>query len=140
MENLAILLWAFIGLMVLAGVYKRRENLAHNLRHLVIAVAVGALAWIVTQQVQVIRNAAPILAGMAVLLVYATRPRRRRYVRASVKRRKIAEWELETGKKFNSRTHELDHMVPFSQGGSHTADNLQVMEKKRNRSKGTRSA
>ena len=139
MENLAILLWAFIGLTVLAGIYKRRENLGHNLRHLVIAVAVGAFAWVVAQQVEAIQNAAPILAGMAMLLAYATRPRRSRHIRASVKRRTIAEWESRTGKKFNSRTHELDHIVPFSKGGSSTADNLEVVKKKRNRSKGARS-
>ena len=139
MENLTILLWAFIGLAILAGIYKRRENAAHNVRHLVVAGAVGALTWFVAQQVEAIRDVALLISAMAALLVYATRPRRGRYIRASVKRQKIAEWQLRTGKKFNPRTHELDHIVPFSQGGSHTADNLEVVEKKRNRSKGARS-
>ena len=113
--------------------------MAHNLRHLVAAGAVGALTLFVAEQVEAIRNVAPLISVMAALLVYATRPRRGRYTRASVKRQKIAEWQLRTGKKFNPRTHELDHIVPFSQGGSHTADNLEVVEKKRNRSKGARS-
>jgi hypothetical protein len=44
-----------------------------------------------------------------------------------------------TGKKFNPRKHELDHEIAFSKGGSHTAENPRVLEKKRNRSNGAES-
>lgn len=79
------------------------------------------------------------MAIVAALIVDRWMPGRSRYIPASVRRRKIAEHELRTGKKFNPRKHELDHEVAFSKGGSHTEDNLRVVEKSKNRSKGAKS-
>lgn len=81
-----------------------------------------------------------LLGGVvAALIVNQMTPSRSRYVPASVKRKKIREYELETGKKYNPRKHELDHIIPFSKGGSHTEDNLRLVEKRKNRSKGAKS-
>jgi len=81
-----------------------------------------------------------LLAGvLSGFLVNQMTPSRSRHIPAIVRRRKIAEYELRSGKKFNPRKHELDHEVPFSRGGSHTEDNLVVTEKQRNRSKGNNS-
>ncbi|MGH7485578.1 MAG: HNH endonuclease domain-containing protein [bacterium] len=66
-------------------------------------------------------------------------PRRRsRYIRATEKRKAIARYEL-TGKKYNPKKHDLDHDIPFSKGGSSTADNLRVRDRRVNRQKGNRS-
>lgn len=59
-------------------------------------------------------------------------------MRADVRRRVVAKWVASTGKKYDSRTHEIDHIVPYSKGGGETEDNLRVIEKKKNRSKGAR--
>jgi CRISPR/Cas system Type II protein with McrA/HNH and RuvC-like nuclease domain len=64
---------------------------------------------------------------------------RSRYTPARNKRIAKAKFELETGEKFNPRKHEYDHEVPFSRGGSHTTDNIRVVDKKLNRSKGNRT-
>jgi predicted membrane channel-forming protein YqfA (hemolysin III family) len=40
--------------------------------------------------------------------------------------------------RFDGSKHHVDHVVPFSKGGSHTKDNLRVIEKKRNLQKGAR--
>ena len=81
-----------------------------------------------------------LLGGIVVALIVMQRmPGRSRHIPQSVRRKKIAEFELRTGKKFNPRKHELDHEVPFSRGGSHSEDNLRVTEKAKNRSKGSKS-
>ena len=81
-----------------------------------------------------------LLTGLlAATLVMLRIPSRKRYVPASERRRAIARHELKTGRKYNSRRDEIDHEVPFSRGGSHTADNLRVVDKRVNRSKGNQS-
>ena len=42
------------------------------------------------------------------------------------------------GEKFDPKKHHVDHVWPFSRGGSHTADNLRVIEKKKNLRKGAK--
>ena len=42
------------------------------------------------------------------------------------------------GEKFDPEKHHVDHVWPFSRGGSHTVDNLRVIEKKRNLRKGAK--
>lgn len=65
-------------------------------------------------------------------------PKRSRYIPAAVRREVKNQFELESGRKYNPQHHELDHIVPFSRGGSHTVDNLRVIKKKANRRKGKR--
>lgn len=111
--------------------FKAREIIAMESAYLIgVAVSAGLGA----------RNFEPILWGLLLgLVVYIRLPRRSRHVPAAVRRRAVARYEMETGKKFNSRTHEVDHVVPFRRGGSHTFDNLRVIEKSKNRSKGAKS-
>jgi hypothetical protein len=52
-------------------------------------------------------------------------------------RRAVIERDLK-GEKFDSAKHHIDHVWPFSRGGSHTTDNLRVIEKKRNLRKGAK--
>jgi len=72
-----------------------------------------------------------------VLVVAVSKPRGRR-ITAKDRRRAIARYELETGKKYNSRKHDLDHEIPFSRGGNNTAENLRVQTRGKNRSRGAR--
>jgi 5-methylcytosine-specific restriction endonuclease McrA len=65
-------------------------------------------------------------------------PARSRYIPVRTKREVIAEFEANTGEKYNRRKHELDHRWPYSRGGSNTADNLRVVSRARNRRKGAK--
>jgi HNH endonuclease len=125
--------------LLLLAVRRRRESILHWLRR---AIAVEATYFGVAILLsRVGRTGLESLLGglVAGFLVNQMMPGRSRYIPASVRRRKIAEHELRTGKKFNPRKYELDHEVPFSRGGSHTTDNLRVVEKRRNRSKGAKA-
>jgi hypothetical protein len=62
--------------------------------------------------------------------------RRSRYVSKKVKRA-VIERDLK-GEKYDSSKHHIDHVWPFSRGGSHTPDNLRVIAKKKNLQKGAK--
>jgi hypothetical protein len=130
---------AVAALPLLLSVFRRREHYAYRLKLtlrmeaayiivVLIAVAAGR------QQLE------PILWGLlAGFVVYMRTKPRSRYISASVKRKRRAEYELRTGKKFNPRKAEYDHEVPHSRGGGNTEDNIRVVEKRKNRSKGAKS-
>jgi hypothetical protein len=139
MDQIPPVVWIVVALVVLNHVIPRREGYVYWLQRLGIAGLAGFFAYAFAQSVPSLQQASPIIAGVAGLLAYVSRPKRSRYIPASVKRRKIADYELRTGKKYNPRKHDLDHDVPFSQGGSSTFDNLTVRDKRANRSKGARS-
>ncbi len=52
-------------------------------------------------------------------------------------RRAVIEKDL-NGEKYDSKKHHIDHVWPFSKGGSNTRDNLRVIEKKINLQKGAK--
>jgi len=62
--------------------------------------------------------------------------KRSRYVSKATKRAVIAR-DLK-GEKFDPKRHHVDHVWPFSRGGSHTTDNLRVIEKEKNLQKGAK--
>jgi hypothetical protein len=134
-----ILIGILVALPVMLGIRRRREAIRYALRKAIILEAVYfGVVYLM------LRNGQPPLttalaAIVAVFVVNSLIKPRSRYIPASVRRKAKAEFELRTGKKFNSRKHEYDHEVPFSRGGSHTTDNLSVMERKKNRSKGAAS-
>jgi hypothetical protein len=131
-----------IGVLILVfglGFWRRRQNFFYNLRQMILAAIAGGILYWVFSQVPQLQGAASITAGIVALLLYLKRPSRKRGMRAETKRRVVAKWMASTGQKYNPRTHEIDHIVPFAKGGSDTADNLQVVEKKKNRSKGAKS-
>ena len=62
--------------------------------------------------------------------------KRSRYIPKSTRRAVIAR-DLK-GEKFDPQKHHVDHRWPFAKGGSHTIDNLRVIEKKKNLQKGAK--
>ncbi len=62
--------------------------------------------------------------------------KRSRYISQKTKRAVIAR-DLK-GEKYDSSKHHIDHVWPFARGGSHTEDNLRVIEKKKNLQKGAK--
>ena len=136
-----VALGVLLALMLIFGLsfWRRRQNFLYNLSHLVQAiVAAGVVYWIFLSVPQ-LQPAAAVVSGIVGVLMYFRRPSRKRRTRTEVRRRVIAKWVASTGKKFNPRTHEIDHIVPFAKGGGETEDNLRVIERKRNRSKGAKS-
>jgi hypothetical protein len=79
-----------------------------------------------------------IIAGFAALIFFSRgRSRKRsRHIPKSVRRAVIAR-DLK-GEAFDPAKHHIDHVWPFSKGGSHTSDNLRVIEKKKNLKKGAK--
>jgi len=70
------------------------------------------------------------------LLVRWQNKKRSRYIRKAT-RRAVIERDLK-GEKFDPQKHHVDHVWPFARGGSHTSDNLRVIEKKKNLQKGAK--
>jgi hypothetical protein len=125
--------------LILVSIRRRREGILHRLRRVIIVEATYiGVVYVLSQLGRT--GLESLLGGIAAaLIVNQMMPGRSRHIPASVRRRKVAEYELQTGKKFNPRKHELDHEIAFSKGGSHTDDNLRVVEKRKNRSKGAKS-
>lgn len=124
----------------LSAIYARRQNLSHNMRQFVRAGGAALIAFAVSEMISELKNYALFIGAAVLILMYRSRPRRRRGMTAETKRRVIAKWQYETGKKYNAQKYEIDHIVPFSDGGSDSEDNLRVIERRRNRSKGAQPA
>jgi 5-methylcytosine-specific restriction endonuclease McrA len=78
------------------------------------------------------------MAGFVALMFFGQRQSRKRsrYVSKSTRRAVIAR-DLK-GERYDPTKHHVDHVWPFARGGSHTADNLRVIEKKKNLQKGAK--
>lgn len=79
-----------------------------------------------------------VIAGFVALVFFGRLQgkKRSRYIPKAT-RRAVIERDLK-GEKFDPEKHHVDHVWPFSRGGSHTTDNLRVIEKKRNLRKGAK--
>lgn len=134
------LLLLFPLLLVLAlGVRRRRESIRYTLRIVILAEGVFLLVTWGLAQLGWSGFQAVVAGFLAGVTVAALQRGRAQYVPRSERRKAIARFEYKTGRKYNPRVHDLDHVVPFSKGGSNTADNLRVSERGRNRAKGARS-
>jgi hypothetical protein len=137
-----LVLYGCVGIFVLMlflSLYRRREALGGKLR----AVFLGFAGFFLTVTILKQYTADGIkilLAGLLaeVLIINYFRPRRSRYVARSEKRKAIARFER-SGKRYDPKKHHIDHVVPYSRGGSSKADNLRVLEKERNLAKSDRS-
>jgi len=79
-----------------------------------------------------------IIAGFVALIFFGRWQgrKRSRYIPKATRRAVIGR-DLK-GEKFDPEKHHVDHVWPFSKGGSHTTDNLRVIEKKQNLRKGAK--
>ena len=134
-----ILLLLPLAFVLAPGIWRRRESIRFRLRVVIVGEATYLL---VTLGLAKAGWSAPqaLVCGLLTGLVVAMLQRgRNRYVPRSERRKAIARFESKTGRRYNPRIHDLDHVVPFSRGGSNTADNLRVIERSTNRAKGARS-
>ena len=134
-----ILLLAPILFVLALGVRRRRESIRFRFRLLLIGEACYLLVTFAVIQIGYSKIEAIVVGLLVAAVVIARQPSRSRHIPKTERRKAIARFELATGKKYNPRVHELDHNVPFSKGGSSTADNLTVVDRKSNRAKGARS-
>ncbi len=74
--------------------------------------------------------------AMTAAFILIPRPRRDRRIPEEIRRAVIAR-DLR-GQRFNSKLHEIDHIVPFSRGGDHSIKNLRVISRSKNRSRGAK--
>jgi len=131
-------LYIFAGIVAFAFLFRRREAIAHAIRGTLIASACAVAAFLLLWKGGLTPLAAYISALVVGVLIRRAEPRRSRHVSASAKRQAIAKFEKETGKTFNKRIHEFDHVLAHSRGGGNADDNIQVLTKKKNRSKGAK--
>jgi hypothetical protein len=138
--NAAIAVLAIAALiLVFQSLWARRQGIAYRL-WLTVKSEIAYLGVTFIAVALGVRGPTPILLGIiAALIVHLRYPARKRYVPTSIRRQTVRKYERKSGQKFNRRKQELDHVVPFSRGGSHTTDNLRVIEKRANRAKGDAS-
>ena len=133
-----VILAAGVLFYVVLPLWASRDGIAWGIRRGTVAV-VGA---VVVHQVAIAKGTQPGTAVLVALLCgWAAAqlvPARSRNIPIHVKRKVIGEYESRTGKKYKAREVEVDHVWPFARGGSHTADNLRVIPKAKNRKKGAR--
>jgi hypothetical protein len=122
----------------LRGLRLAREGARLFLENLCIAILVLILGQALLVAMSVRPNNAVFVAGLAAVLVFLSKNsgRRSRHISKSVRNAVIAR-DLK-GKPYDSSKHHIDHVWPFSKGGSSTADNLRVVEKKKNLKKGAK--
>ena len=134
-DVLKVLLAAVVLFYVILPSWAAREGIAWSIKRGTIAVIASVLVY----QIAVSRGTQPIGAVFAALICGAAAaqlvPARSRHIPTHVKRKVIGEYEARTGKKYKPREVEVDHIMPFVRGGSHTEDNLRVIPKAKNRQK-----
>ena len=132
-----------IGLLVclywLRALRLAREGARLFLRNLAVAVLAFIGFQFILAGTKVPHDNAVVLSGFGALIVFGIRKqrfRRSRYIPKAVKRAVITR-DLKDAE-YDPATHHIDHVWPFSRGGSHTTDNLRVIEKKKNLKKGAK--
>ena len=126
------------GFIVFGFFWRRREAFAYWVRRVVIALFCAILTFLLLWKGGLPPLGAYIAALVVGILVRRAEPRRSRHVSTRAKRQAIARFEKETGETFNRRIHEFDHVLAHSCGGGNAEDNIQVLPRKKNRSKGAR--
>jgi hypothetical protein len=124
---------------VLLGIRLRRESIRYTLGRFAGLAFAGWLVISISQQKGWPQENSVVAGVVAAVVVDQFIPKRSRHIRKQERRRAIARFEVETRERYNPKLHDLDHTVPFSKGGSSTADNLRVTTRRKNRSKGAKS-
>lgn len=115
-----------------------RRFLRHILKAIILFCSVMVVFSAVRPQTPLLPSQELVIAGFIAMIFFGRlqSQRRSRYVPKSV-RKAVIERDLK-GEPFDARKHHVDHVWPFSRGGSHTTDNLRVIEKKKNLKKGAK--
>jgi hypothetical protein len=129
---------ALVCLYWLRALRLAREGARRFLGNVVLAVLLFIVSRAVLTGMKVSDQGALLLSLFVALAVFSrkARVRRSRHISKSVKRAVIAR-DLK-GEEYDSAKHHIDHVWPFSKGGSNTTDNLRVIEKERNLKKGAK--
>ena len=120
---------------IVLPIFAARQGIIHAIWNGTIGILIFAVARLILVQRGFENPQSAVIAGFVgwfgIAIFGAKRSRR---IPSSVRRFVIAR-DLK-GKKFDGRKHHLDHRMPFARGGSHTADNLRVVDRRRNLKKG----
>jgi hypothetical protein len=113
-----------------------REGARLLLRNLAKAVIVFCISTVILTTIRMRTNLEPsqeqVIAALVALVFFGqwNSRKRSRYIPKSVKRAVIARDMKD--EEYDPAKHHIDHVWPFAKGGSHTTDNLRVIEKKKN--------
>lgn len=133
---------ALLCLYWLRALRLAREGVRLFLRNLLKAVAAFcfsmALLAAIRARTHLLPSQEQVIAGFVALILFGKwqSRKRSRYISKSVKRAVIAR-DLK-GEEYDPAKHHIDHVWPFSKGGSNTSDNLRVITKDKNLKKGAR--
>jgi hypothetical protein len=133
---------ALVCLYWLRALRLAREGARLFLRNLLKAVVVFcflmALLTANRSQTHLVPSQEQLAAGFVALICFGQfqSRKRSRYIPKST-RRAVIERDLK-GEEYDPEKHHVDHVWPFSRGGSHTTDNLRVIEKRKNLRKGAK--
>src|SRR5260221_9303358 len=136
LDLLIFIVGAGICLYWLRALRLAREGARLFLRNLVKAVMVFCLLMAALsatrQQTQLVSSQEQLIAGFVAIVFFGQSQNRKRsrYISKSTRRAVIAR-DLK-GEEYDSQKHHIDHVWPFARGGSHTADNLRVIAKRKN--------
>jgi hypothetical protein len=142
LDWIILLVGAFVCLYWLRALRLARQGARLFLRNLARAVLVFCILVAALAALRLRTHLQPVqeqvTSGLVALILFAqwqTRKRSRYIPKAT--RRAVIERDLK-GKRFNPKKHHVDHVWPFSKGGSHAVDNLRVIEKEKNLQKGAK--
>ena len=141
LQAVGVIAGLFLFLMLLRSIYGRRHAIATIGRWMFIALSFYAVTFAIALRITADFQKALLYAFVVEIVAgILWRPRRRsRHLPARHSRVAIERFQRSTGKKYNPRKHEIDHVIPYSRWGSNTADNLRVVDRDRNREKSARS-
>lgn len=133
--NHLVLIVAALGVLyLLRVVFLAREGIRLALKRVIF----GGLLVFIVQQTAPSFGLKPgdteIVAAITGVFGALVIPNRSRRIPTRVRKR-VIERHLKSGGEYDPKQHDIDHVVPFSRGGSHSEENLRVLPKKENRRK-----
>jgi hypothetical protein len=137
-QDTLVAVGAIAAFLFALALYRRRDTVLDKVRHVLQFAGAAILTFIIASKF--LQPPQPIYCALIAELVAGIyfKPRARsRYIPRSERRKVIARFER-SGRHYDPKKHEIDHVVPHSRGGVSKADNLRVIERERNRAKAAR--